>query len=131
MFCVYFWQRGHTDRLHVRQLLLVFDDGAVEFFPLCLQLPLQCPVLLLLPVHLGVVASMGSPHRVLLVHHLSQLVHSLEAKQHDGSSQSSLYGKYKLGKQTAEPTEISMQLQEKQITLVSDVSFCPEFNTSL
>lgn len=72
---------GRTDRLHIRQLSLVFDDGAVEFLLLCSQLQLQLPVLLLLPVHLGVDAPMASPHRLPPVHHLSQLVDGLGEKQ--------------------------------------------------
>lgn len=80
---VIFWQRGRTDRLHLRQLLLVFDDGAVEFLLLRSQLQLQLPVLLLLPVNLGVDASVASPHRLPSVHHLRQLVDSLKAKKHN------------------------------------------------
>ncbi len=68
-----------TDRLHLRHLSLVFDDGAVEFLLLRSQLQLQLPVLLLLSVHLVVGASVASTHRLPPVHHLGQLVDSLGA----------------------------------------------------
>ncbi len=58
-----------TDRLHLCHLSLVFDDGAVEFLLLGSQLLLQFPVLHLLPVHLGVVASVASSG-IPPVHHL-------------------------------------------------------------
>lgn len=73
--------RGRTDRLHLCHLSLEFDDGAVEFLLLGSQLQLQLPVFFLFPVHLGVGAPVTSSHRLSPVHHLSELVDSLESKK--------------------------------------------------
>lgn len=83
--------RWRTDRLHIRQLSLVLDDGAVELLLLRPQLQLQLPVLLLLPVHLGVNGPVASSHRVPSVHDLGQLVDGLWAKTQLLSCSSEIY----------------------------------------
>lgn len=67
-----------TDRLHLVDLPLVLDDGAVELLLLRPQLQLQLPVLLLLPPHVRVVAPATPAAAVHLpVHDLCQLVDGL------------------------------------------------------
>lgn len=64
--------------LHFVDLLLIFDDGAVQLFLLRPELKLQLPVLLLLSPHVCVVTTAAaSATHFLPVHDLCQLIDGL------------------------------------------------------